>query len=1257
MRRLLPLIALVVFPFGSFGSAWGQQGKPPAGSSASAPHPNYDARYHAPPSSVPLPPDAAGPPAFVASRDGLRGVPSFLFAPRPAPPSLRHGPRVTTPEQAARFYLARYAGRYGLTPAALSTALVTHVHDVGRGGIVVTLRQRVGGVSLFLSDVKVLLDRHLDLVAIAGGLHPAATPHVRAPFRTGPADALAAALTDVCGASVGPRDVRDLRRTEGDYRTFGLASTPAVRALGLRFVDRARVKKVYFPLPERIVPAWFVETLSERAGTAGSVATDHVYAADDGRLLFREDLTAHDVFDYRVFADASGDHRPADGPIADFTPHPTAMPDGSYPDYATPNLIAIDGFDKFGDPWLPPAATETTGNNVDAYTDDDKPDGFSGPPDLRATITSANTFDRTYDTTLGPQSSAGQKMAAVTDLFYVTNWLHDWWYDSGFDEAAGNAQKDNLGRGGVAGDPLHAEAQDGAPSTRNNSNMQTLSDGASPRMQMYVWDGKVTHSLHVQPLDQTLPTSVAGFGPLSFSVTDPVVLADDGSGTTTDACEALTGSIAGKIALVDRGTCSFKTKALHVQDAGGTGMILANNQANQPPPPLGNDPNVNATITIALLGITKEDGATLKTGLQSGTVTATMTRSTDPDVDGTIDNTVVSHEWGHYLHHRLVQCGSHTCGAESEGWADFTALQVMLRQGDDLGGTFAVGQYATRADTDPGYFGIRRYPYSVDFTKNALTFGDISDGQALPQGVAENPDVAGIANSEVHDAGEIWATMLFEGFVAMLQRSKAANPPYTFDQARRRMSDYVVGGMMMAPVDPTYTEQRDGILAAAFAADPKDGQLLAQAFARRGAGTCALSPPRDSTDLKGVTEDFSISSVVNLVSSHLDDSVHACNADGNLDRGETGLLTLKFMNGGTSAWSGKVTVSTTTSGVQFPNGPESTITIDPFAMGTVAVQVALDPAFPGKQVAAFHVDLAPTASCDPNASIDPAALVDFRAVPDAAATDDVEADTSTWKPDGTADDGTPPDQIWSRQEVTAGDHAWRGQDHGSPSDTALVSPPLQVSTTDPFVLTFDERHQFEASDPGNGEVYWDGGVVEISTDDGAHWEDVSQYGDPGYGGTIGDPTGQAKNVLAKRMGYVAQNASWPKRDTVKVDMGTKLAGKTVRVRFRVGTDDASGDFGWELDNVGFAGITNLPFTALVDDDVVCPPASQPDAGAADGGDDGGAAMDGGTELLSAGGGCACTVGRRARGPGGSLAMVALSALWLVRRRRRARGRA
>jgi extracellular elastinolytic metalloproteinase len=67
------------------------------------------------------------------------------------------------------------------------------------------------------------------------------------------------------------------------------------------------------------------------------------------------------------------------------------------------------------------------------------------------------------------------------------NWLHDRWYEAGFDEASGNAQQDNFGLGGIGGDPILAEGNDF--SGRDNANMSTPPDGSSPRMQMYRFDG------------------------------------------------------------------------------------------------------------------------------------------------------------------------------------------------------------------------------------------------------------------------------------------------------------------------------------------------------------------------------------------------------------------------------------------------------------------------------------------------------------------------------------------------------------------------------------------------------------------------------------------------------------------------------------------------------------------------------------------------------------------------------------------------
>ena len=72
-------------------------------------------------------------------------------------------------------------------------------------------------------------------------------------------------------------------------------------------------------------------------------------------------------------------------------------------------------------------------------------------------------------------------------MFFHVNWLHDRWYEAGFDEASGNAQSDNFGLGGLDGDPILAEGNDF--SGNDNANMSTPADGSSPRMQMYRFVG------------------------------------------------------------------------------------------------------------------------------------------------------------------------------------------------------------------------------------------------------------------------------------------------------------------------------------------------------------------------------------------------------------------------------------------------------------------------------------------------------------------------------------------------------------------------------------------------------------------------------------------------------------------------------------------------------------------------------------------------------------------------------------------------
>ena len=75
----------------------------------------------------------------------------------------------------------------------------------------------------------------------------------------------------------------------------------------------------------------------------------------------------------------------------------------------------------------------------------------------------------------------------ATTLFFALNYAHDFFYDLGFTEAAGNFQQNNFGRGGAGNDPVKAIAR---AAGRNNASIEVDPvDGNSPTISMFMWDG------------------------------------------------------------------------------------------------------------------------------------------------------------------------------------------------------------------------------------------------------------------------------------------------------------------------------------------------------------------------------------------------------------------------------------------------------------------------------------------------------------------------------------------------------------------------------------------------------------------------------------------------------------------------------------------------------------------------------------------------------------------------------------------------
>ena len=89
----------------------------------------------------------------------------------------------------------------------------------------------------------------------------------------------------------------------------------------------------------------------------------------------------------------------------------------------------------------------------------------------------------------------------------------------------------------------------------------------------------------------------------------PVVDQANGTGLACTALSAAnTLAVNGKIALVDRGVCTFM-KVKNVQNAGAIGAIVVDNVAGSPPPGLG---GADPTVIIPSVRITLADGVTFK---------------------------------------------------------------------------------------------------------------------------------------------------------------------------------------------------------------------------------------------------------------------------------------------------------------------------------------------------------------------------------------------------------------------------------------------------------------------------------------------------------------------------------------------------------------------------------------------------------------------------------------------------------------------
>lgn len=200
-----------------------------------------------------------------------------------------------------------------------------------------------------------------------------------------------------------------------------------------------------------------------------------------------------------------------------------------------------------------------------------------------------------------------------------------------------------LGLAGAAGSP---EFRDNRPSVFDTL---TLDEGLGLRWDQMspeqravsvtntgrlVWDGPNVREFAprmlapITTLTITSPASVArnyDIGTASFgvpaniaSISGRLVQASDAANadgpSATDGCSPYTNSnaISGNIAVVDRGTCTFLSKARNAQAAGARGLVIIDNQRTTCTPPGMSHSGDASDVTIPVISVSATDGDLLR---------------------------------------------------------------------------------------------------------------------------------------------------------------------------------------------------------------------------------------------------------------------------------------------------------------------------------------------------------------------------------------------------------------------------------------------------------------------------------------------------------------------------------------------------------------------------------------------------------------------------------------------------------------------
>ncbi|RYE22693.1 MAG: T9SS type A sorting domain-containing protein [Sphingobacteriales bacterium] len=483
--------------------------------------------------------------------------------------------------------------------------------------------------------------------------------------------------------------------------------------------------------------------------------------------------------------------------------------------------------------------------------------------------------------------------------------------------------------------------------------------------------------------------------------------------------------------------------------------------------------------------------------------------------DGSADNGVIVHEYGHGISNRLTGGPAQAACLQNEedmgeGWSDYLGLmytQDWANSNLNSGFSTPRGVATYAGGQNPSGPGIRTQRYSTNMAVNSLVYMN-----SIP--------------AESHDRGELWCAVLWDMTWNIINQTGVINPSLfttTGNGGNSIALKLVMEGMKLQPCSPGFIDGRNAILQAdQILYGGQYACAIKEAFRRRGMGANASQGSSD--DVTDQRPDYSGGTSVILTQGGIT----------SVPEGQNIVYTNTVL----------APCETLTNYVLRDTLPANVTWVSGGTYDNATRIVSWDVNIPagGSQTYSFTVTVN-------SGSYFPTTNLFEETVP------------SSSFPATMTNTSTPSAGNWVVSSVAS-----------KSAPNSLFTPNLTVAgdqrlfSVNAFAIPANSSPRLNFWHRYNTEDGWDGGVVEVSTNNGLTWRDLATaFVTGGYNSVLGNaPT----NVLSGRAAFSGSTGGAFINSVAKL---TTFAGQNIKLRFRFGSDNntagSGSNPGWFVDDI------------------------------------------------------------------------------------------